>query len=125
MHAHMIMHMDGFLSCDLDLNLYLRLVLACIIVLAVHGFFVIEQPRQNTFVQLLPVAMVSRKKLLCILSHKVMQYIHACMVSCGVVATIHIACMQVYFANWWMMSYGTSYTEKAASSIKLALGFRS
>jgi len=31
---------------------------------------------------------------------------HACMVSCGVVATIHIACMQVYFANWWMMSYG-------------------
>jgi len=50
--------------------------------------------------------MVSRKKLLCILSHKVMQYMHACMVSCGVVATIHIACMQVYFANWWMMSYG-------------------
>lgn len=47
MHVHMIMHMDWFLSCDLDSNLYLRLVLACIIVVAVHGFFVIEQPRQT------------------------------------------------------------------------------
>lgn len=124
LHAYMIMHMPYMneylcnLACKLVSKVGIGLHHCC----CSAWFLCHRATTEHTFVQLLPVAMVSRKNLLCILSHKKMLcYMHAWLVvgQWQLFMYAGICCELVDDVLW------TSDTKTAASSIKLALGFRS
>lgn len=84
-------------------NLYLRLVLVCIIVVAVHGFFVIEQPRNTHLFNYFRWQWFQEKicYVSCLIKRCYVTCMHGWLWGSG-----NFSCMQVYVANWWMMSYG-------------------